>query len=76
MKKAEGVWSTWLAIDTVSVTFNSVAGTAIHYSLNLNNNHPDQIRYQVIGASAVNRANVIITAIAVLKKQYGIFTVR
>lgn len=76
MKKAEGTWSTWLAIDTLSTTFNSVAGTASHHSLNLNHNHPDQIRFQIIGASAVNRANVVITAIAVLKKQYGIFTVR
>lgn len=76
MKKSNTTWSTWGPIDTVSVTYNSVTGIVSHYSLNLNSQHPDQIRFQIIGASSVNRANVVCTAIAVLKKQYGIFEVR
>lgn len=76
MKKSSTTWSTWGPIDTLSVTYNSVTGIVSHYSLTLNGQHPDQIRFQIIGASAVNRADVVCTAIAVLKKQYGIFTVR
>jgi hypothetical protein len=74
--KGTSSYSTWKTIDTVMITFNKVDGYAYNYNLNLNLNKPDQIRFVVQGASAVNRANTVIKLIAVLTKQYAVFKVQ
>lgn len=61
-------YSTWAAVDTISVTFNKVDGVAYAQNIDFNGARPDQIRFQVIGASSVNRKTTVLTAILILKK--------
>ncbi len=68
MKKTKNTWSTWKVADTVVINFNKVDGYAYWYNVDFNGQIPDQFRFAITGASSVNRANVVITAIAILTK--------
>lgn len=77
MRKTDtSTYTTWADIDTLVINFNKVDGKAYNYNLNLNGSHADQIRFAIIGASSVNRANVVANVIVALFKQYGIFQIR
>ncbi len=62
-------YTAWVVSDTVNISFNKVDGIAYYYPINFNGGHPDQMEIKLIGASTVNRSDVVINVIAVLTKQ-------